>query len=663
MIEYYRDEGLLLQKKGLFKEAIICFQKALKVGPPDDELYLFLSQTYLDMGQSQPAIQVLKRALIYFPAHVLILNQLASIYQKAQQYTQALNYFKQAIESHPEEAITYNNLGVLLSKWHYYDEAEQAFSEALFYHSEYLQAWHNLGNLYSQTQQYERSQACYERALDVDSEAIPVYVSLAENLIRMGDVEEARRCYADAIKMNPLDSLKLQKILLLPPIYQSQKELDECRKTLFQNLKELESHSLSIKFPLDEINKTLFYLAYQGYDDRELMELFARILRPLLPETCPVDTAEQNPSIPQQIRIGFISRYFHKSSVMDCFANHILGLSRESFHIQLFAIPDGREDQLTKLLKQNVDGWIDLPDSLEQARERIAQQELDILVYTDLGVEPYSYYLAFTRLATHQYVLSGFLTTTGIPTVDYFVSSQLAELPEAQDFYSEKLILLSGNDMNYSPPSIPEKIKGRAVLNLPENKNLYICPMTLFKVHPSFDEILLKILQQDPDGVVVFFEYKQTKLHELLQKRFQESLKPVLSQILFQPWVSFQELVHILCQADVVLDTICFGGGTTAYLTLALGVPMVTWPSPYFKGRSCFALYQRMNYMDCVASSFDEYVVLANTIAMNPELRANVSTEILSRHSVLLDNPEGVEELSHIFKENLSGVDYNKHNG
>ena len=61
-------------------------------------------------------------------------------------------------------------------------------------------------------------------------------------------------------------------------------------------------------------------------------------------------------------------------------------------------------------------------------------------------MDPITYFLAFARLAKVQCVSWGHPVTTGLTTIDYFVSHQLLEEEDpvaAQSHYSEKLILLS----------------------------------------------------------------------------------------------------------------------------------------------------------------------------------------------------------------------------
>ena len=87
----------------------------------------------------------------------------------------------------------------------------------------------------------------------------------------------------------------------------------------------------------------------------------------------------------------------------------------------------------------------------------------------------------------------GHPVTTGIETIDYFVSSQLLEIAEADEHYSERLFRLKTLPVYYHRPTLPVPSHGREHFHLPATGNIYGCPQSLFKLHPEFDELLGEI--------------------------------------------------------------------------------------------------------------------------------------------------------------------------
>jgi hypothetical protein len=72
-------------------------------------------------------------------------------------------------------------------------------------------------------------------------------------------------------------------------------------------------------------------------------------------------------------------------------------------------------------------------------------------VFAEIGMDPANYLLSFARLAPIQVATHGHASTTGVPSIEYFVSYAPFELPEAQTHYSEKLVTFSDFSPYYKP--------------------------------------------------------------------------------------------------------------------------------------------------------------------------------------------------------------------
>jgi predicted O-linked N-acetylglucosamine transferase (SPINDLY family) len=75
--------------------------------------------------------------------------------------------------------------------------------------------------------------------------------------------------------------------------------------------------------------------------------------------------------------------------------------------------------------------------------DTIRNAALDVLFYPDLGLDPIPYFAAFSRLAPIQITGLGHQDTSGISTIDYFISDEL-DPPGHEAFYTEKLIRMPG---------------------------------------------------------------------------------------------------------------------------------------------------------------------------------------------------------------------------
>ena len=196
-----------------------------------------------------------------------------------------------------------------------------------------------------------------------------------------------------------------------------------------------------LESPAGIVGVSAFFLAYHGRNDRELQEKTARLFLAAIPSLAFVaphcaDRSAHRAGTRRagaKIRIGFISRFFASHSIFSTSIGLIEKLSRERFEVVALRITPSRDDEATARIRAAADRTVELDPDVYRARAQIAALELDILFYQDIGMEPISYFLAFARLAPVQCVSFGHPNTTGIPTMDYFISNDLFEPPEPQD--------------------------------------------------------------------------------------------------------------------------------------------------------------------------------------------------------------------------------------
>jgi predicted O-linked N-acetylglucosamine transferase (SPINDLY family) len=235
-------------------------------------------------------------------------------------------------------------------------------------------------------------------------------------------------------------------------------------------------------------------------------------------------------------------------------------------------------------------------------------------------------------------------------TIDYFISSEDLETEESEQHYTETLVRLKTLPIYYYRPQ-QKKLRGRAGYGIPEDRHLYVCPQTLFKFHPAFDELLGNILRADPLGSLILIEPAHPHWQEVLQKRWSRTIPDVVEQVRFIPRLTPEGFLNLCALADVMLDPLHFGGGNTSYEGLAVGTPIVTLPSQFLRGRITCALYKQMGVLDCIAASPEEYVERAVQLGTDPAYRAQVRDRLLAASGVLYENAAGVRELEQVLQQ------------
>lgn len=497
-----------------------------------------------------------------------------------------------------------------------------------------------LGNVWQELGQTEEGSRTYERAIEVDPNFAPAYRNLGYMLKEQGYMDEARRVFDQSQAIEHNDLIRILLATMLPPVYASHDELEETWARLERGVGELVSDGVSVD-TTRVIVPTMFYCAYFGRNDRAVQEQMARVYQ--RPQQCEFKLRRRG----VRPRVGFLSKYFRDHTIGRLNLGIVEQLSREKFEIVVIA--DRRNDPISQAFVRCAERFVDLPPDPAGAIKAICEQDLDLLFFADVGMDPLTYTLSFNRMAGVQCATWGHPVTTGSAAIDYFLSSELLEAPEGDAYYSEKLVRLPNLSNYYARPGLPASPRDRAALGLPGDRTLYGCPQTLFKMHPDMDALFGGILRADPRGELLLLEGKHPHWQEILEQRFARTLADVRDRIRFLPKLSHDDFLSFNALVDVLLDPTPFGGGNTSYEAFALGTPVVTWPTQMLRGRITLALYKKMGVLDAVVSSADEYIAKAVRLANDADYRREVREKILAASGSLFENRQAVAELEDFF--------------
>ncbi len=456
-----------------------------------------------------------------------------------------------------------------------------------------------------------------------------------------GEYEEAWHAYDRAISLGAPEGFTLRRDLQVPIIPVSKTSYAEARASYLRALDAQLADPLTIGNPIREAGGNRFFLAYHGLDDRPFQEKQARLMQlgcPSLSWIAPHCRTAIPLNSPR--RIGIASRFLHDHSIGRLMVGLLAHLhAREDCLIYLFHAVSPQDDSLRHEIEALADNSIVLPGDLQSAREAIAETNLDVLLYPDIGMDPVTYFLAQARLAPVQCVTWGHPVTTGMPTIDYFLSCDAAEPEGAETHYSEILVRLGGLPFSYRRPSRPDPLGSRADFDLPTEATIYFLAQNLFKIHPDMDASLAEILRGDPTGVILLLEGQDIKWGQILRGRFAETLGPNAERVVFRSRQSHENYMRLLALSDVSLDSFPFCGGNTTYQSLAIGTPMVTLPGDYLHGRLSLAIYRHMEMLDCVVKDPGDFARIALRLGTEPEFRQTIEKQIESSSDNIFDDP------------------------
>ena len=399
---------------------------------------------------------------------------------------------------------------------------------------------------------------------------------------------------------------------------------------------------------------TNFYLAFHGEEDRELQSKTAAVLRrhcPTLEYVAP-HCARAARRVGKR-RIGLISQFFHNHSIGRTSRGLFEQLSRDALDVTAIFVAPVIDDEYSRAIRHHAARSVVVPQQLDAARAAIEALELDVLFYQDIGMEPFTGFLAHSRLAPVQCVSFGHPDTTGIPTIDWFVSNDRYEPPDAASHYSESLYLLRGLGTlaYYHRPALTRRRKSRADFGLDANAHLYICPQNPFKLHPDMDDLIGAVLRRDPAGTLLVVAGRHARWDALIRERWARSIPDVAARIDTVPRMPTHDYVDLIAVSDAMLDTRHFNGMNTSLEAFAVGTPVVTWPSRFQRGRHTQAMYAQMGLDDLVCHDADAYVGFALRLGCDRDFRAATSGRILERNDALYEDERVVREFERFFRE------------
>jgi protein O-GlcNAc transferase len=644
--EAHNGLGKVLATQRKLDEAVACFQQALSARPNLVEAHVNLGVVRAAQGKFDEAVASFEQALRLQPQHAEAIHNLGAVLAKQGKLKEATLCCQHTLKLKPDYADAHYNLGVVLLIQGKPDDAIIHLQQAIRLKPDCAEAHFNLGEALEEQGKLDEAMLSWQQALSLKPDCAETHTVLQTPLGNASQ-KDSPTTTPEAARRKATNRLRIIQATQLPPIYQSTEEIAYWRKRLTDNIQQLHADQIALDLTHDPA-KPVFYLAYQGQNDREIQRDLARLYSPpreVAGQPAPVGGGGQG-----RIHVGFFSCHLKRHTIGHLMRGLIANLSRKELSITVLSVGE-QHDEIAEFIRQHADRYLELPQDLQGIREVVALLGLDVLFYTDIGMDPTSYSLAFSRLAPVQCVTWGHPSTTGIDTIDYFLSSELLETDEAAQHYTETLVRLKSLPIHYYRPALPSPGKKREQFGLAEDCHLYGCPQSLFKLHPEFDEILGGILREDPLANIVLLQGRSRHWDERLLKRFGATIPDVVERIRFVPPQSREDFLSLSSVADVLLDPIHFGGGNTSYEGFTFGIPIVTLPSPFLRGRITLALYKQMGVLDCVVSNSAEYIKTAVKLGTDADYRAAIRSKILAANEVLYENLEGVRELEQFFQE------------
>ncbi|MEO8101641.1 MAG: tetratricopeptide repeat protein [Betaproteobacteria bacterium] len=699
--EVFRWLAIACARAGKLDAAQRAIQRAIELNPTDSGVYLTAANIQQDLGRLPAAVELLRQAVGINPAFAEGHNNLGIVLADLGRVEEAMQAFSEAIRLKPQYSRAHANLAAAQLRSLQFQPALASAKRAVALQPDYAHAHHLVGNAYSMLGDPAHAEPALRTALRLKPDLVESSLLLAKVLIKLRRPEEVDRIIQEAMSRSPARaelwtfqgdragaaddfpgalkayqrSLQLRPddltttaraALLLPSVYANDAHLAACRVRVEQGVDYLQEHAdvLSRSLLPDRFGDAIpnnFLLAYQGRNDRDIQRKYADFVRRLAERVLPGELLPLARSDPagRRIRVGFCSRFFYRSTVGNYFSSWIIDLDRNVFEVFVYHT-HVVEDDVTAAMRAASDHFYQAEESFPYFLKQIRADKLDILVYPELGMDLTGYLLAALRLAPVQVCGWGHPVTPGHRTIDYYISCAAMEPADAQAHYSERLLLLPGIGTRYQLPRLDAQVatKSRSDYQLPEDAHLYLFPQSLFKIHPDNDHLLVAAMENDAKGVLVMFAGQNQditrKFVSRLSAAFVERGLSAQGRVRILPGVGHDDYKRINQLCDLMLDTLHWSGGNTSLDALAMGLPIVTLPGEFMRGRQTMAMLKFLGLDELIAQSIDEYLEIARHLAEDGRYREQISQRILANHARLFDDSAPPRVLGQVLERLVS---------
>ncbi len=648
--------GVIAYQQRRHEQARQLISQALARNTTNAPAHNNLGVVLMELGSLEEAIACFERAIAlqqdYFDAH----KNLAAAYLNSGRNSDAIAAFRNALALDPQVAEVHSQLGEALRAVGRFDEALASCETALALRPDLSSALCARGNVLKDLGRLEQALASHRKAIALKPDYAEAHYNLGDVLGNADRVDEAIDCFRNALSVNPefAEARWALTMSYLPAVYESGADPARCRSRFSGELEALErwfdSARAAAGYRAVGVQQP-FYLAYQEENNRVLLERYGSLCVRIMKEwfdrqglAAPVRRPWDD-----MIRVGVVSQQFRNHSVWNAIVKGwFQELDRERFSLEAFYL-GSTHDEETLFAQSRASHFVERAGGLRQWAEAIVGRGLDVLIYPETGMDPLTVQLASMRLAPAQAASWGHPETSGLPTIDYYLSAADMEPADAQENYTEKLVTLPNLGCYYRPTPLAAVDPDLRDLGIDPAAPILLCPGVPFKYAPRHDRLFTEIARGLGRCQFVFFTYKSGHLSDRLRRRLEDvfaASKLVLDDFaIFIPWQNLPAFHGLLERADVFLDTIGFSGFNTAMRAVECGLPIVTREGRFLRGRFASGILKRIGLQELVAASDEEYVALAIRLCRDAEYRERMRARMETGRHLLFEDVEPIRAM------------------
>jgi tetratricopeptide (TPR) repeat protein len=194
--------GLVVHQLGQHQPAAELMSRAIGI-KPSPVYYANLAEVWRALGQLDKAVECCRTALALSPAYPEAANHLGLALMQLGKLAQAVEQFQAALLVRPNFAIVHSNLAKALRAQGELEPAIQHYRKAIAYDPNLASAHGHLGQLLCERQELPQALEHYQKAIELRPGFAAAHCNLGIVLSMMGNLDAARQHFVEALRLNP----------------------------------------------------------------------------------------------------------------------------------------------------------------------------------------------------------------------------------------------------------------------------------------------------------------------------------------------------------------------------------------------------------------------------------------------------------------------------
>jgi predicted O-linked N-acetylglucosamine transferase (SPINDLY family) len=620
---FHNNLGNALKAQGELDEAARAYRQAVICLPAYPDAHYNLGLTLQAQGKLQEAADSYRRSLGYRPDHPEAHNSLGNVLQSQGRLEEAVAAYRQALKYRPEYAWAHSNLGTALEALGHLQAAAAAHARALALEPDFAAGYNNLGIVLLKQNKLDEAIAAYARAVQCRPDYPEALNNLGIALRLRGKRPEADAVFRRALELKPdyAESSLGLAVVAVPVLPDNATDSRGAVASFDRALDELQAWDRNHPGLLGRAvgSAQPFDLAYRPADVTAALARYGELICASAAQYWEgrKDTVEiAGRGHRERVRLLIVNGQIRRMHpVWEVVLRGLIAhLDRSKFEVIVYHTSAEADDE-TEWAQSQVDRFVHGVRSTQGWLAQVARDRPDVIFFPEVGMDTATCALATLRLAPLQIAGWGHPVTTGLPTVDWFVSGELLEGAAAEQHYCEKLIRLPGTGVCTALKpleSAPWPGPGRGSDDV---VRFSLCHQPI-KFDPADDGLLVQIAQAAAPcefwlSSPTKLSWTGNRLQERLATAFRAAGLDPAAYLRVTPWMPHQQFAGFMDEMDVYLDCPGFSGYTTAWLAAHRGLPIVTLEGQFLRQRLAAGLLRQIGITDGIANSAQEYVDIA----------------------------------------------------